>query len=188
MMSHFPQKGELASLFVSWFKSFETWIRPPLFENYKFGTDWRYDCEERNTLKKMNRLEVGNWNRDGQNPESDWSRSMMFFVGFGMRFLLICWSRSLVSNFKIEIKNDASVKCDSDVITLVSHWDGVSAKIFETETRRDLNVPRRDTRRLKLHIYKTSRVFLTLNFGQWTFWWISEHFVILLPSLFATNL
>jgi len=29
--------------------------------------------------------------------------------------LLICWSRSLVSNFKIETKNDASVKYDFDV-------------------------------------------------------------------------
>jgi len=40
------------------------------------------------------------WNRDGQNPESEsnWSRSMAFFVGFGVGvgvcFLLICRSRS----------------------------------------------------------------------------------------------
>jgi len=47
----------------------------------------------------------------------------------------------------------------------------VSAKIFETEMRRDIDVPkprlRRDTRLLKPHIYKISRIFLTLNFGQW---------------------
>jgi len=29
-----------------------------------------------------------------------------------VRFLLICWSRSLVSNYKIETKNNARVKCD----------------------------------------------------------------------------
>jgi len=29
--------------------------------------------------------------------------------------LLICWSRSLESNFKIETKNDPSVKCEFDV-------------------------------------------------------------------------
>jgi len=32
-----------------------------------------------------------------------------------MRFLLICLSRSLVSNYKIETKNDTRVKCDFDV-------------------------------------------------------------------------
>jgi len=37
-----------------------------------------------------------------------------------VRLLLISWSRSLVSNFKIETKNDASVNCDFDVTTLVS--------------------------------------------------------------------
>jgi len=37
------------------------------------------------------------------------------FVGFGVRFLLICWSRSFISNYKIETKNDARVKCDFDV-------------------------------------------------------------------------
>jgi len=41
---------------------------------------------------------------------------MPFFVGFGVRFLLVCWSRSHVSNFKIETINDASVKYDFDVI------------------------------------------------------------------------
>jgi len=39
---------------------------------------------------------------------------MAFSVGFGERF---CWSRSLVSNFKIETKNYPSVKCDFDVTT-----------------------------------------------------------------------
>jgi len=29
--------------------------------------------------------------------------------------LLICWSRSVASNYKIEIKNDSRVKCDFDV-------------------------------------------------------------------------
>jgi len=32
-----------------------------------------------------------------------------------VRFLLICWSRSLVSIYKIETKNDARVKCDFDI-------------------------------------------------------------------------
>jgi len=40
--------------------------------------------------------------------------------GVGVRFLLICWSRSLVSNFKIETENNASVNCDLAVTTLVS--------------------------------------------------------------------
>jgi len=30
--------------------------------------------------------------------------------GVGLRFLLICWSRSLVPNYKIGTKNDARVK------------------------------------------------------------------------------
>jgi len=33
-----------------------------------------------------------------------------------VRFLLICWSRSLVSNYKFETKNDARVKCDFEVL------------------------------------------------------------------------
>jgi len=37
-----------------------------------------------------------------------------------VRFLLIYWSRSLVSNFKIETKNDTSVKCGFVVTALVS--------------------------------------------------------------------
>jgi len=37
-----------------------------------------------------------------------------------VRFSLICWRRSLASNFTIETKNDASVNCDLDVTTLVS--------------------------------------------------------------------
>jgi len=46
-----------------------------------------------------------------------------FFIGFrvdgvGVRFLLIYWIWSLVSNFKIETKNDASVNCDL-VVTYV---------------------------------------------------------------------
>jgi len=58
--------------------------------------------------------------RDGQKPESDWSRCMAFFVGFGVEsfvnLLELERSRSLVSNFKIETKNDASVNCDFVVI------------------------------------------------------------------------
>jgi len=38
----------------------------------------------------------------------------------GVRILLICWSRSLVSNFKFETKNDTSMKCNFDVTALVS--------------------------------------------------------------------
>jgi len=55
--------------------------------------------------------------RDGQNLESDWSQSLAFFVrsewsrsAFFVNLLESEWS--LVSNFKIEIKIDASVKCD----------------------------------------------------------------------------
>jgi len=42
--------------------------------------------------------------------DSEWSRSAF----------VICWSRSLESNFKIETKNDVRVNCDFDVTTLVS--------------------------------------------------------------------
>jgi len=43
--------------------------------------------------------------RDGQNPESE----------YAVFLSALEWSRSLVSNFKIETKNDASVKCNFDV-------------------------------------------------------------------------
>jgi len=47
---------------------------------------------------------------------------MAFFVGFEVEsecvFLLIYWSPSLESNFKIETKNDASVNCNFDVTSL----------------------------------------------------------------------
>jgi len=42
--------------------------------------------------------------------DSEWKRSAFF-----VNLLESQWSRSLVSNFKIETKNDASVKCDFDV-------------------------------------------------------------------------
>jgi len=61
---------------------------------------------------------------------------MAFFVGVGVRFLLICWSRSLVSIFKIETKNDASVNCDLDVTTLVSE----SLKRSEYDMRKNFGV------------------------------------------------
>jgi len=60
--------------------------------------------------------------RDGQNTESDWSRSMWILFGtkwswsaFFVNLLESEWSRSFVSNFKIETKNQVSVKCDFDV-------------------------------------------------------------------------
>jgi len=53
--------------------------------------------------------------RDGQNPESECGVFCRFRSEVGVRFLLICWSRSLVSNYNIETKNDARVKCDFDV-------------------------------------------------------------------------
>jgi len=43
---------------------------------------------------------------------------MAFFLirsEVGVRFLLICWSRSLVSSFKIETKYDTRVNCEFDV-------------------------------------------------------------------------
>jgi len=54
--------------------------------------------------KTRSRIGVGVWRFLS---DLEWSRSV---------FLLIYWSRNLVSNYKIETKNDASVKCDFDVI------------------------------------------------------------------------
>jgi len=53
--------------------------------------------------------------RDKQNPESEYGVFCRIRNGVGVRFLLICWSPSLVSNFIMETKNDASVKCDFNV-------------------------------------------------------------------------
>jgi len=54
-------------------------------------------------------------NRDGHNPESEYGVFCRIRSRVGVRFLLICWSQSLVSNYKIETKNDTKVKCDFDV-------------------------------------------------------------------------
>jgi len=51
-------------------------------------------------------------------------------------------------------------------------------KLSRPKRDRDLNVNRNDTRLLKPNVYKMSRIFLTLKFGQWAFWWVSEHFAI----------
>jgi len=56
----------------------------------------------------MSKIGVGIWRFLS---DSEWSQSTFF--------LFICWSQSLVSNFKIETKNDANVKYDFDVTTLV---------------------------------------------------------------------
>jgi len=61
--------------------------------------------------KIRNRTGVGVW-RFLSN--SEWNRSAFFVI-----FLESEWSRSLVSNFKIETKNDDGVKCDFDVNALV---------------------------------------------------------------------
>jgi len=47
--------------------------------------------------------------RDGQNPEweSDYGVFCRIRSRVGVRFLLICRSWSLISNFKVEMKNDA---------------------------------------------------------------------------------
>jgi len=59
---------------------------------------------------------------------SEWSRNA---------FLLICWSRSLVSNFKIETKNDASVKCDFDVTIAFPNFEKFGAEV-ESEYDREI--------------------------------------------------
>jgi len=58
------------------------------------------------------------WTKPGVELESEYG----VFVGFRVEsdsvfvnFLELEWSRSLVSNFKVETKNDASVNCDFDV-------------------------------------------------------------------------
>jgi len=60
---------------------------------------------------------------------------MELFVGFGVRFLLICWSRSLLSNYKIETKNDARVKCDFDVTIGFPNLVSQTLKFSESEFR-----------------------------------------------------
>jgi len=53
---------------------------------------------------------------------------MAFFVGFGVHFLVNCWSRSFVSNYKIETKNDAGLKCDFDVTTGFPNFENFGAE------------------------------------------------------------
>jgi len=77
---------------------------------------------------------------------------MDFFVGAewsGVRFFFICWSRSLVSNYKIETKNDARVKCDFDVTNYFPNFEnlrvGVESeydirKIFGVGLESELNL------------------------------------------------
>jgi len=53
--------------------------------------------------------------KTGVGVESEYGVFCRIRSGVGGRFLLICWSRSLVSNYKIKTINDARVKCDFDV-------------------------------------------------------------------------
>jgi len=55
------------------------------------------------------------WAKPGVGLESEYGVFCRIWSGVGVRFLLIYWSRSLVSNYKINMKNDARVKCDFDV-------------------------------------------------------------------------
>jgi len=48
--------------------------------------------------------------------------------GVEVRFLLICWSQSLVSNYKIETKNDTRVKCDFDVTIGFPNFEDVGVE------------------------------------------------------------
>jgi len=61
--------------------------------------------------KTLSRIGLGVWRFFG----SEWRRSTFF-----VNLLESEWSRSLVSYFKIETKNDASVNCDFDVTALIS--------------------------------------------------------------------
>jgi len=54
-----------------------------------------------------------------------------------VRFLLIC--RSLVSNFKIETKNDSSVNCDLNVTTLLVS-ESLKSSESEYDTRKTFGV------------------------------------------------
>jgi len=76
--------------------------------------------------------------------DSEWSQSAFF-----VNYLELEWSRSLVSNFKIEIKNDASVKCEFDVTIGFPNFEkfavGVESeydirKIFGVESESELNL------------------------------------------------
>jgi len=64
----------------------------------------------------------GHWTKHGVGLESEYGFFCCIRNGVGVRFLLICWSRSLVSNFKIETKNNASVNqgCGSSRIFCAS--------------------------------------------------------------------
>jgi len=53
--------------------------------------------------------------KPGVGLESEYGDFCRIRSGVGVRFLLICRSRSLVSNYKIKTKNDARMKCDFDV-------------------------------------------------------------------------
>jgi len=64
-------------------------------------------------------------------------------IGVGVRFLLIYWSRRLVSNYKIETKNDTRAKCDFDVTIgfpnfKISEYD--IRKIFGVGLESELNL------------------------------------------------
>jgi len=63
---------------------------------------------------------------------------MAFLVGFGVCFLLFCWSRNLVSNFKIDTKNNAKVNCDFDVTTLV--YQSLKSSESEYDIRKTFGV------------------------------------------------
>jgi len=59
---------------------------------------------------------------------------MEFFCRIRSAFFVNFWSRSLVSNYKIETKTDARVKCDFDVTIVGVEFFGVGVE-SESEIR-----------------------------------------------------